>query len=214
MTETLHLALPYFPPISWMAFAVQQKRIAIEACEYFPKSTIRNHLQIAAAKGALKLSVPVHMGRSHHQLYRDTQISYESNWQQQHWKSISSAYNRSPYFEFYKDELLPFFSEKESSLFQHNLNVLKKLIQLMRLPLEIEMTGVYAEDLPADLDGRMAYGRKSGALQLTPYMQVFSDRHGFIPDLSVLDLLCNMGPDAGPYLMKQHLPAISSLYSK
>jgi len=214
MTETLHLPLPYFPPVSWMAYAVQHQRIVVEGFEYFPKSTCRNHMHIAAANGALKLSIPVLYGRSHHQLYRDTKISHDSQWQIQHWKSITAAYNRSPYFEFYKDELMPFFLHKETYLMQRNWSIAQKLFQLMRVSVEMIEGKEEILNIFPDKDGRMAYGRNAEALQLAPYVQVFADRHGFISDLSVFDLLCNLGPDASAYLMKLTLPPISSLCSK
>ncbi|NAW51050.1 hypothetical protein GNY06_06585 [Elizabethkingia argentiflava] len=199
-----NLILPifYLPPVQWFSQFLDENRIILlEEWENFPKQTYRNRTEIYGANGKLSLIIPIkHTGN---RLYRDTQISYAERWQQLHWKSIKTAYQSSPYFEFYEEELKTIFEGQPQSLMQFNLRALHIILRILKIEQDFGFTSSY-QDIPAGVDLRQAFSAKKTVEKLCQkYYQVFSDKLGYIPNLSILDLICNLGPESIVYLKKK-----------
>lgn len=174
----------------------------IEKNEHLAKQTYRNRASIYSPNGKLDLTVPIIKGAKNHTKMKDVRISYDFKWQRLHWLSLETCYRSSAYFEFYEDELARFYHEKFDFLFDYNLELLAWLNKKLKLPFELEVTSDYQNDIPAELDYRGMMNPKKAELQANnkPYYQVFEDRHEFLPNLSIVDLLFNQGPQAKLYL--------------
>ncbi|MCW5907132.1 MAG: WbqC family protein [Chitinophagales bacterium] len=192
------LPLYYLPSVSWFVHFFSSPEVVIESCESFVKSTARNRCCIAGAGGKLMLSIPVEGGRDHHQLYRKTKISHHENWQKKHWHSIASAYSSTPFYEYYVQTLEPFYSNKHESLFDFNLQLLNVLLQLLKCDKQFELTTDFQRQPEQVTDLRYSIITNKA---LPRYYQIFEDRNGFIADLSIVDLLFHLGPDAKSYLL-------------
>lgn len=192
------LPIFYFPPISWFAqFLNESNEVELEVWEHFTKQTYRNRTDIYAANGKLSLIIPVQ--HSEDKLYRNTQISYRENWQKQHWKSIESAYKNSPYFEFYEHQLKEIFAKQPTHLLEFNLHILQVLQKIMKQNVDYKQTESYQHEVAGE-DFRSAFSaKKASELTLPFYYQVFTEKHGFINDLSILDLICNLGPEISTF---------------
>ncbi|MDA3819335.1 MAG: WbqC family protein [Candidatus Delongbacteria bacterium] len=201
MTKVL-LNTAYFPPIEYIQQFSGSDDVYIEACEHYVKQSYRNRCRISAPNGIQNLIVPVVKGKSPGQPIRDIKIDYSEPWQGNHRRSIETAYAAAPFFEFYYEEILPFFKQKYRFLFDLNLNICEKLITLFDLDTAICLTTKYtaapSKDFK-DLRDKL-HPKKNMITKQTPYMQVFSERHGFQPGLSALDLLFNEGPASKTYL--------------
>jgi hypothetical protein len=208
------LPTSYFPPISYMAFLAQREEIFIEQMETYPKQTYRNRCEIMTSSGKLSLIVPISKPNGNHTLTKDIEISYREPWQQHQWKSIQTAYRSSPYFNYYADILQPLFSLEERSLISLNNKILQSFYQIIGIQPIIEFTDDYIKEVQGHYDLRLKM--KPGKLpesNMAEYPQVFSHISGFMKDLSVLDLLFNLGPEAKNYLISVYLP-ICSLSTK
>lgn len=202
------LSTAYFPPVKYFSVASYFGLIYLEQFEHFNKQTYRNRCEIMAANGPISLIVPVVKGRGAKTPIRDLQISYDTDWQRNHWRTIFSAYSSSPFFEYYADEIFPFFNRKYTFLFDFNLEILNKLVELTDLELKIAFTDDFEKTPGNVINMREEISPKSHRIKQLDYFipqtytQVFSDRMKFHPDLSVLDLLFNTGPDAVSILEK------------
>jgi hypothetical protein len=192
------LELHYLPSVAFFTALSNHREVWIEQCENYQKSSYRNRCHIAGANGLLRLSIPLKKGKNEQQSIKEVEIAYEEPWQHQHWSSISSAYGNAPYFEYYAPELAPFFTEPVPCLFEFSNSLLDKLIQLLQLDVHIHYTREYQRaPVAAAKDYRnLIHPRKSTPFNLTPYPQVFTEKHGFLPNLSILDLLFCTGPQA------------------
>lgn len=188
----------YFGPVSYFAELIHAENLKLEAYEHFPKQTYRNRCYIQGANGKLRLAIPTkHNGA---RAIKDIQISDDYNWQKEHFKSLVSAYKSSPYFEFYEDDLAPVFEQKEKFLLDLNLKTLAFINSKLKLDLKFDLTEKH-ELVDEDLDFRNRFNAKTDPAGNHPeYMQVFGEKFGFMPDLSILDLLCNEGPKSSTYL--------------
>jgi hypothetical protein len=198
------LSIAYLPPVSWMAVALQSGKITLEVHETYPKQTFRNRCNIATASGVLSLTIPVNRINGNHTKTFDIHIDNSKNWQLLHWRSIITAYNKSPYFLYYRDLLEPIFSRKYDLLVDFNKELLGCIINALKIKtIEVFYTTDY-EMNPAFLDLRNSFHPKYPLRDITcllpRYMQAFEEFHGYLPDLSIIDLLFNLGPDALPYL--------------
>jgi len=203
--ETLLLSTAYLPPVSWMAVALKYQNVSVELYETYPKQTFRNRCNIATSNGILNLSIPVIKVNGNHTQTRDILIDNSKNWQQLHWRSIITAYNKSPYFLYYRDMIEPLYRNKHKNLITLNQEFLNVLLPVLNIrTIRIRNTEEYIFE-PECINLRNSFNPKQQPYQivvktLPRYMQVFEEIHGFIPDLSILDLLFNLGPDASPYL--------------
>lgn len=175
--------------------------LLLEAQEHYSKGSCRNRCYIAGPQGAQLLSVPLAQGKNQQCPIREVQIDNSEAWQRQHWKSLRAAYGKSPFFIHYADSLQPLFQQRYRFLFDLNealAQTLYRLLGLVELP--YQYTEVYQHQLPDNcLDAREHRGKPPLLLDIH-YAQVFEDRTGFLPDLSVLDLLFCTGPEAATLL--------------
>ena len=200
-----HLILPalYLPPIAYFRIIhAAALPVLLEQHEHYPKQTYRNRASIYGANGILDLIIPIKKGQLFHTKMQDVQISYESDWQRLHWMSIQTAYRSSAYFEYYEDDFAQFYEKPYESLLAYNKAQLTLLLKLLRIEAEIRYTESYRKDYAADVDFRQTIHPKkpSPAGPAKPYYQVFASKHGFLPDLSIVDLLFNHGPQSKDYL--------------
>jgi hypothetical protein len=192
----------YLPPVGYFTSLKHYNfEFMFERYEHFPKQTFRNRASIASPDGILDLIVPVVKGAKVHTAVKDVRISYDVKWQRLHWLSLQNCYRSAAYFEFYEDSLAPFYEKKFEFLFDFNLELYNWISKQLKLNYELKFTGEYENKIPEELDYRNKFNKKEIHLtEAKQYFQVFSDRNPFIPNLSILDLLFNQGPQAKSYL--------------
>jgi hypothetical protein len=198
MTNILPAA--YFPPISYFAACRSSPEVLIEQYESYSKQTIRNHCRIYGPNGEQLLSVPVIKVNGNHTLTKDIRIAEKQDWQKIHWRSIETAYNKSPFFLYYKDHFIPFFEKKYDFLLELNLRILETALTLLRREKTILLTEKFESGNLPTFENKKEKSSPEAMLFLPEYIQVFSVKSGFIPDLSILDLIFNLGPEAGEYI--------------
>jgi hypothetical protein len=204
MTGKPDILLPtaYFPPVSYFVYLIKSSNALMEQMETYPRQTYRNRCEIMTSAGRLNLVIPVSRHAGNHTLTRDIEISYREPWNRHHWKSITTAYRSSPYFNYYADIIQPLFESKETSLLIHNLWILSIISKILKIKVSTGFTEDYIKQPEAmiDLRGAMKPGRQQQSLSFPAYPQVFRHISGFEADLSILDLLFNLGPETGKYL--------------
>jgi len=201
-SSILILSTAYYPPVKYFAEIIKSEKILIEQHETYPKQTYRNRCYIYSANGVLPLSIPVEKGSFHKVKLMDIKIDYSRKWQREHIHAIKSAYNSSAFFEFYAEQvLLPLESQYEY-LIDLNMGILNILFNILEIDTKIEKTVSFIKDYGIDFhDMRYSFSPKNKtAYQPREYFQVFSPAHGFKQNLSILDLLFNMGPETWSYL--------------
>ena len=168
---------------------------------HYQKQTYRNRCTIYGANGRLNLTIPIqHTKAKQHQKDGEVKIMWEQDWQKQHWKSLESAYRSSPFFEFYEDELQEVFFQRPKSLMKYNLNLLQCLMEWLGLDIDLEFADEYKPF--NEEENQLIQAKKETVVALPPYTQVFENKHGFLSNLSVLDLIFNHGPESSIYLEK------------
>jgi len=195
---TTLLSTTYFGPIEWYQQLYRADRVLLEANESYVKQTFRNRCIIATANGRQALTVPVEHGGS--RLIRDVRISNHGSWRRQHWNALQSAYSESPFFEYYVDDLLPFFDRDYAFLYDYNFEIMQKMCELLDIHPVVEETKEWKQGEPPSTPPQgealgAAVSPLGGTEGGAPYYQVFAHKHGFLPHLSILDLLFNMGPE-------------------
>ena len=194
----------YFPNIAHFTAMLQADEVTLEMEDNYQKQTYRNRTFIYGANGKLQLSIPIVHSQKDRQKYRDIKIYNTEKWQLVHWKSLESAYKTSPFFEFYEDDIRPLFNQKSEYLLDFNLKCLEVICECLQTDLNITKTEVYEKTIANKIDYRqLANSRKESQFDFDAYTQVFGDKHGFIPNLSILDLVFNEGPNALNYLNNQ-----------
>ncbi|MBO6201568.1 MAG: WbqC family protein [Chryseobacterium sp.] len=199
MNNKILLPIFYLPPISWFSvFLDSENEITFEQFENFPKQTYRNRAVIYGANGKLPLIIPIkHTGKRE---LKDIEISVVEDWQKLHWKSIKTAYQSTPYFEYYEDKLKTIYEGKVDSLLDFNLKALKVILNILKTEKEYILTEEYFKN-PESENYREKFSAKSESEAVfSEYYQSFSDKHGFLKDLSILDLICNIGPESLTYI--------------
>jgi hypothetical protein len=203
MSHMPMLSQASFAPVRYFAHLAKGP-VIIEKHSHYTRQTYRNRYNILAANGPLSLSIPVEKKKNQKVADKDVKIAWHTPWQHNHWHSLVSAYNSSPFFQFYCDELEPFFRQKYTWLFDYNLKSTDVICDLLGIDMEIEFTEEFQHHPKGDIiDLREAIhpkkddpnGNLTGPITV-PYKQVFDERHGFQPNLSILDLLFNKGPEA------------------
>jgi len=200
------LSTAYFAPIRYFSKLAVYPEIYIEQHENFIKQTYRNRTVILGANGPIPLIVPVEKGRGQKINIKNLQIAYDEEWQRNQWRTIFSAYNSSPFFEYYADDIEPFFRKKHRFLFDFNQQITETILEMLEIPRSLNLTEDF-EQVPENcLNFREQISPKSHLIDpdphfvTQPYTQVFSEKFGFVPDLSILDLLFNEGPSASSVL--------------
>lgn len=184
---------------------VQSENIILEMEDNFQKQTNRNRTYIYSPNGIQLLNIPVKHSKTLHQKTKDVLIENDFDWQKQHFKSLEAAYRSSPFFEFFEDDLIPVFEKKHTFLMDLNLEVFDVVKKCLRLKLEFESTTEYFHEATNCTDFRYLANGKKDPNSFEKHPQVFDDKHGFINNLSVLDLLFNEGKFAIDYLKSQTL---------
>lgn len=199
------LASTYFGPVQWYQKLNQSDCCLIERHDHFVKQTYRNRCVIATTSGLQVLTVPIERYEGAHCEMRDIRISDHGSWRHLHWNALQSAYGESPFFEFYADDLRPFFARRWEFLFDFNTAITRKMCELLDIHPQIAFTEAYAS---AEEEGvtdfrdviRPKHPLPDDGFRLRRYYQVYEQKHGFQPNLSILDLLFNEGPEAVLYL--------------
>lgn len=196
------LELHYLPSIQYMSKFLAYEQVFIEQHEHYLKGSYRNRAHLAGANGLLRLSIPLRKGKNEQQSISQVAIAYDEPWYAHHWHSIRSAYSNSPFFPYYEDYFAPLFKKKTATLFDFNLELLKLLIELLGLPSHFSLTENYEAQPTNALDFRNGIFPKKHRQKIdthfepVPYAQVFEEKNGFLPNLSILDLLFCTGPQA------------------
>lgn len=194
----------YFPNIAHFVAITKAEYVMFEVEDNFLKQTYRNRTYIYEANGKLALNIPVIHTQKNRQKYRDVKIFNDTKWQELHWKSLLSAYRTSPFFEFYEHELQPLFSMKTEYILDYNLKCFDVICECLQLDLKISKSEVYQKTIENTTDYRfLVNAKKENPQCFDEYTQVFNEKHRFIPNLSILDLLFNEGPNALNYLETQ-----------
>ncbi|PLW97253.1 MAG: hypothetical protein C0591_06970 [Marinilabiliales bacterium] len=198
----LILAAAYLPSVSYFALLNNAQNAIIEQFETYPKQTFRNRCEIYTEKGETSLVIPVSKPNGNHTKIKDIQIFNNDNWYVKHWRAIESAYQASPYFLYYKDELKSFFDGSYKMLLEFNLALIRHFCNLFDIKTFIQLSSEYLKS--ADIDYREVLSPKKPPIihNFPEYTQVFDAKHGFIPNLSILDLLFNLGPESRDYLSR------------
>jgi hypothetical protein len=187
-----------FPSIAWCSAMLEADTIILDEMESYRKMTFRNKYEIATANGRLKLSIPLLNGRNQRVPMAEVQIFKEENWQQQHYKSIKNAYNRSPFFEYYELELHRLLATPYNRLIDFNKASLDFVLHSLKIKKEIQVLAYNTLDDNNDLvDWRK---EQQVAFEQKPYYQLFESKNGFLTNLSVLDLIFNEGNQAINFL--------------
>lgn len=200
----------YFPNIAHFVAMANADEVAFEVDDNFIKQTYRNRTLIYGANGKLTLNIPVVHTQKNRQKYKDVKIFNEEKWQDHHWKSLLSAYRTSPFFEYYEDELQPLFKEKANFILDFNFKCFETVCECLQLDLNISKTKVFQKEVENTEDFRYLVNAKKEYLKpFEIYNQVFQEKHGFINNLSILDVLFNEGPNTLNYLESQILSPLS-----
>ena len=193
------LSTTYFGPVQWYQKLYRADEVQIERWESFQKQTYRNRCLIATTQGTQALTVPVE--RDNSQLIKDIRISDHGNWRHLHWNALQSAYGESPFFDYYQDDIRPFFEKHWEYLFDFNEEIRQKMCELIDIRPQVSYTDEFrVNGLQLIDDYRSVINPKHPVYDpdftQKPYYQVYQQKHGFLPNLSILDLLFNMGPES------------------
>lgn len=199
----------YFPNIANFVALAKAKTTVFEVCDNYQKQTYRNRAYIYGANGKLALNVPVNYTQKNRQLFKDVRIANDSKWQSIHWKSLESAYKTSPFFEHYEDELIHLFETPQKFVMDFNFKCLETILDCLQLELDYKTSTTYEKDITNDYRF-LVNARKETIKHFEPYTQVFSNKHGFINNLSILDLLFNEGPNALTYIESQNITLLDN----
>jgi hypothetical protein len=173
----------YLAPVSHYSAYYRADEVRLEVCDHFTKQTLRNRCWIDSPNGALALTIPV-VKTEGKTAMRDIRISDHGNWRHQHWVALESSYRQSPFFEYYADDFAPFYEKKWEFLADYNEELMALVASLLDIQKPVVRTTEY-----------WANGANGANRPDRPYYQVFASRHGFLPDLSIVDLLFNLGPE-------------------
>ena len=197
------LSTTYFGPVQWYQKLYRADCVQIEQWESFQKQTYRNRCLIATTQGIQALTIPVVRGET--SLIKDLRISDHGNWRHLHWNALQSAYGESPFFEYYQDDIRPFYEKHWTYLLDFNEEIRQRICELIDIQPQVRYSQAFLPITDAlSNDYRFAINPKHPGedpeFTPKPYYQVYQQKHGFLPNLSVLDLLFNMGPESIFYL--------------
>jgi hypothetical protein len=196
------LSTSYLGPIEYFAKVAFAENIVFDPFEHYIKQTFRNRCVIATANGEFPLIIPVNRPNGNHTKVKDVEISYFEKWQQLHWRTLNTAYSHSPFFLYYLDALEPLYHKQFKYLYDFNQQLFDLVLSFLKVNPKIKSSAKYIEEIDKDtIDLRNSFSpKRKSTSQFPPYIQVFDEKHGFIPNLSIIDLLFNEGPAAIDYL--------------
>ncbi|MBI9032837.1 MAG: WbqC family protein [Bacteroidales bacterium] len=189
-----------FPPVEYFVKLVQSPKVIIDSNEFFQKQSFRNRYEIAGPNSRQAMTACVTKANRPKTKVKDVKLSYTEDWQTKHWRSIITAYNTSPFFLYYMDDIEMFFKKEYPFLIDMNRESLNTLCEIIGIETEIKYAEKYIEESEPEFDFRNYFNPKKNNYQNPEYTQVFEQVHGFMPNLSILDLLFNQGPDTLYYL--------------
>lgn len=201
MQSTAILPTAYLAPIQYYSKLIQYPNCIVEHYEHFTKQTYRSRCDMYSPNGSITLSVPL-VKRSHRQAVKDLKISYDHDWQILHWRTIESGYRRSPFFEYFEDDFYPFYHDKKFDfLIDLNEALQQEILVLLKRKKKYSFTTEYFKTYSDADDFRNIISPKQSldadkSFEPKVYAQVFETRHGFLPNLSIIDLLFNQGSRA------------------
>ena len=196
------LSSAYLAPVQYYTKLLQCNggTAHIEACDNYAKQTYRNRCMIVDANGPLALTIPTEKTSEEKCQMRDIRISDHGNWRHRHWNALEAAYRHTPFFLYYEDDFRPFYEKKHEFLYDFNLELTQLVCQLIGMDIRLQPTAIYGgeqamTDLRETIHPKHSWQADS---EFTPaeYYQVFKEKHGFIPNMSIVDLLFNMGPES------------------
>lgn len=200
---TAILSSAYLAPVNYYSCLKNYPNCLIEKHENFIKQTYRSRCDIYTPNGVKTLSIPL-VKREHRQSIKDIRISYDYDWQKLHWRTLESSYRRSPFFEFFEDDFYPYYHDKKFDfLIDLNEALQQEVFALLKMKPSYKYTDAYIKEYANIVDLRNTLAPKAGTdiiFETKPYSQVFETRHGFIPNLSILDLLFNQGNRATEFI--------------
>jgi hypothetical protein len=200
------LTTAYLPPLEYWVAIVQHNEVLIEAHENYQKQSYRNRCRIMGPNGIQDLNIPIAKSGQKKTPITEVQIFDDGLWQKNHWKSIETAYNSSPFFLYYSDYFEDLYTQKPATLFEFNKAIMETVIEILELDVKLGITSLFQKEYITATDLRnLIHPKQENKFHqqcaAQPYIQVFSERHGFAPNLSILDLIFNLGPDAEAYLL-------------
>ena len=185
----------YLPSIEYVSLFLKTEDASIELFETYQKQSCRTRTNVMTANGVQTLTIPVIKTNGNHTLTKDIEISYKESWQQIHLRCLESAYRKSAYFDYYFPYFEKIYKQKFNTLVELNDFCLKTILKIMKVKKDYSYTTDF-ERIVDENDYRISLSKGTNKIEMKPYYQVFADRHGFIPNLSIVDLLFNEGPNS------------------
>lgn len=185
----------YLPSIEYVSLFLKTEDASIELFETYQKQSCRTRTNVMTANGVQTLTIPVIKTNGNHTLTKDIEISYKESWQQVHLRCLESAYRKSAYFDHYFPYFEKIYKQKFNTLVELNDFCLKTILKIMKVKKDYSFTTDF-ERIADENDYRISLSKGTNKIEMKPYYQVFADRHGFIPNLSIVDLLFNEGPNS------------------
>ncbi|MDO4948816.1 MAG: WbqC family protein [Bacteroidales bacterium] len=203
--STAYLTSAYLAPVWYYTKLLSFDKIMVEGFDSYTKQSYRNRCRVAEADGVLSLTIPTEKPDNPKCLMRDVRISDHGHWRHVHWNALVAAYRHSPFFDYYADDFAPFYEHQYTFLWDFNMELCQLVCDLMDLHPDMEATDDYRKTVPNDyrelIHPKNDHRIDSSFLPI-PYYQVFREQHGFLPNLSIVDLLFNMGPESLVVLQK------------
>jgi hypothetical protein len=202
LQQPILLSTAYLPPVQYISKFLHDAPVYLESQENYQKQSYRNRCYIYGANGRKCLVIPVKKKHGEKTPVTLVEIDYQYSWQKIHMKSIESAYRLSPFFEYYADEFNACYNREIPSLFNWNLGLLKVVLKFLNISEIPVLTDTWykepsgCQDLRQCIHPKPRMNKKDSCFHPVPYLQVFQERYGFIPNLSIIDLLFNEGPQA------------------
>ncbi|MBQ5857268.1 MAG: WbqC family protein [Bacteroidales bacterium] len=185
----------YLPSIEYVSLFLKTENASIELFETYQKQSCRTRTNVMTANGIQTLTIPVIKTNGNHTLTKDIEISYKESWQQTHLRCLESAYRKSAYFDYYFPYFEKIYKQKFNTLIELNEYCLKTILKILKVKKDFSYTTDF-EKITNENDYRISLSKGTNKIEIKPYYQVFADRHGFIPNLSIVDLLFNEGPNS------------------
>ena len=199
------LSIAYFPPVSYFALMAEASVVYLEACENYQKQSWRNRCRYYAADGPQYLNFPIIHEGTHELPITKIKVDYSTPWVLKTKRAISSAYESSAFFDYYKDELFTILDSKPETLFDLDLQIIRFFLKKTGITVDIRFTEEYMPPMPVGDYREILHPKRPDTVLRDmglkkPYYQVFARKYGFVPNLSIMDLLFNEGPESILYL--------------